>query len=658
MNISTVYPADDIVTADFIVSADNTGKADCTADIQNVLNVCYNIGGGTVYLPAGKYLLKSSITIPAFVTLRGDWQDPDTGTDYGTIIIADVPSIDSANPALFTIGGSAAAMGLTVYYPNQNIADPKPYPFTFYINGIGENYMLQSVINCTVINGYRGVGVCVDEKNAHEMMSVENLKGCFLSVGAAAYNQADVGTWKNLTINNKYWAEASTEFAVTDSAALDEYTLNNAEGLIAGDLEWTEFADINISGRKIGVHVVKGKRIEFAGSFFDLNISECETGILVDSVDERWGIVIARGNVSSIINNTNGNVKLTDVKVSGEQVGKITVCEVDLSHLNVNYHASPSKVTSNLLTIKAAGNVDISELLQAELDKLSASGGIVYLPAGKYRLSQAINVPAGVELRGSSACPTRDQSGSDKGTVIFADFGAVNDSEANTAQALITLGGDNAGIRGIRFIYDKNPSSSALAHSYTIRGTANGVYAINICMVASDRGIDFRGCDNHGIKKIVGVWYTNIMAVGGKNGIVEGCLYNPSNYARNGYAIPEWSSGERGIFKTLIDPITRIRTTAIIVANSENQLIFNTFAYGVKTFLVNNGGKNLTLVNVGADNIGKEAPLINTNGGSLTGVNIMRYNGYSYENNGTELKLYNRLSINEFDEPAVEISGN
>jgi hypothetical protein len=639
---------------DYTITANKTGVVDSTNAIQIALNECYNAGGGTVYLPSGKYLVKSGIKIPAFVTLCGDWNDPDISTDYGTIIIADVPSTDEANPALFTIGGSAAAMGLTIYYPNQSITDVKPYPYTFYVNGIGENYMLQSVINCTVINGYRGIGVCIDEKNAHEMMSVETVKGCFLSVGATAYNQADVGTWKNLTIDNKYWAEASAEFAVTDKAALDEYTLNNAKGLVAGDLEWTEFANINISQRKVGVHVVKGKRIEFAGSFFDLNVTDCETGLLVDSIDERWGMVIARSNVSSIINNTKGNVKLTDVKVSGKQEGKITVCEADLSYLNVPYHAAPSEVKTNIITVKADKNLetDISGVLQQELDKAALSGGIVYLQAGKYRLSQAITIPAGVELRGSSSCPTRDQNGSDKGTVIFADYGKDTDT------ALITLDGDNAGICGIRFIYDKNPSSLAEPYSYTIRGNGKGVYAVNLCMVASDKGIDFRNCDNHFIKKIVGVWYTNIMVVGGKNGIVEGCLYNPSNYSRNSYGIEGWSTGERNIFKTLIDAVTRVKTDAIIVDESENQLILNTFAYGVKTFLVNNGGKDLTLVNVGADNIGKEAPLINTNGGSLIGVNIMRYNGISYVNNGTDLKLYNRLSINEFIEPAVEESSN
>ena len=41
----------------------------------------------TVYLPAGVYAVSGKIQIPPYVTLRGDWQDPDTGGDgCGTVI--------------------------------------------------------------------------------------------------------------------------------------------------------------------------------------------------------------------------------------------------------------------------------------------------------------------------------------------------------------------------------------------------------------------------------------------------------------------------------------------------------------------------------------------------------------------------------------------
>lgn len=78
------------------------------------------------------------------------------------------------------------------------------------------------------------------------------------------------------------------------------------------------------------------------------------------------------------------------------------------------------------------------------------------------------------------------------------------------------------------------------------------------------------------------------------------------------------------------------------------------FAYGVKTLIVNHNSTDVKIVNVGADNIGKETPLLQTEGGSILGVNIMRYNGKSYQNSGADLKLYNRLTINIKIEPTVK----
>lgn len=88
--------------------------------------------------------------------------------------------------------------------------------------------------------------------------------------------------------------------------------------------------------------------------------------------------------------------------------------------------------------------------------------------------------------------------------------------------------------------------------------------------------------------------------------------------------------------------------------NIPEQTIMSVFAYGVKTLIVNHNSTDVKIVNVGADNIGKETPLLQTEGGSILGVNIMRYNGKSYQNNGTDLKLYNRLTINIKIEPTVK----
>ena len=666
--VATVYPTDDVVIADIVLTeapyaADGSGLTDCTQTIQDALNDCYAAGGGTVFLPAGRYLVTGPIRIPAFVTLRGDWQDPDTGNDYGTVILADVPSADTATPALFTVGGSAGAMGLTVYYPSQSLADVKPYPFAFYVNGGGADFMLQSVVNCTVINGYRGLGVCVTGEG-HEMMTAEGFKGTFLHVGAEAYNQSDVGTWKNVSIGNQYWSQAGAGLAAADRGALDAYTKAHATGLILGDLEWTEFANLAVSGCKTGVHIVKGRRIEFAGSMVGVDIADCVTGLLVDSIDNRWGMAVAKGSIAgctAVENNAKGYVKLTDVTLDGKVkgCGKVVQYCAGLSELDINYNRAPVKCRAALFIVQADNNreSDISVVLQQALDEAgSAGGGVVYLPAGRYLLQRPVTVPAGVELRGSGSVATREQINSSRGTLIYADWGeAATDAAADSGQALITLAGAHAGLRNLRFVYPGNifVPDGVKPFNYTVRGAAQGVYAVNVCFTGSYNGVDFRGCNGHLIKKLVGVCYNNTMAVGGKNGMVEGCLQNANIAFRNDFQIAGWPVGEEQLFSTLINPITRQMSKIIRAQGAENQLVLNTFAYGAKHFLVSEDS-GVRLVNIGADNLLENSPMLVTTGGSVTAVNMMRYNGYSFQNGGADLALYNRLTIGLKYEPTLD----
>ena len=228
--VETVYPTDDVVIADIILtevpySADNTGNADVTAVLQKAIDDCAANGGGTVWLPEGEYRLTGNVYIRQFVTVRGEYQDPDEGKEYGTVIIADVPSEDIMTPGLFTVGASAGAVGLTVWYPEQDIENVKPYPYTFYAPG-NADYMLNTIKNCTLINSYRGIGACSECENdiyqCHEMLTIENVKGTCLYEGLNSYNSADVDTVKTLYIDNKYWAEAGEAFNAPEEKLIDD----------------------------------------------------------------------------------------------------------------------------------------------------------------------------------------------------------------------------------------------------------------------------------------------------------------------------------------------------------------------------------------------------------------------------------------------------
>lgn len=660
--IQTKYETDDVVVADVIVDpekydVDPTGKKDSTTGLQKALNDARKMDGGTVWLPAGQYLISRPITIPAFVTLRGDWQDPDVGNEYGTVLLLNVPAV-SENDMTGTIyvSGSAGVMGLTVFYPNQSLDDVKPYPFTFYVNGLGDGYMLQSIVNCTLLNSYKGIGACVDGASPHEMMTIENVKGTVLHLGAEAYNQADVGTWKNLYFTPDYWANAPAGFNAPNKETLAAYTKEHAVGLRLGDLEWTQFAHIRLSHFQTGIHIVTGKRIQFAGSIYDAQVTDCGTALLADNMDERWGAVIANSTLSgdhALLNNTGGQFRLAGVVLKGDTRGDILIDPAENAGFAEVPNRNPQKPASNLQVVAAdkTGKTDISEVLQKALDSMASSGGIVYLPAGLYRLDKPVTVPAGVELRGASSVAQREQYTKSEGTLILVYPNESNDNvEAALSQVLVTLNGDNAGVRGVRFLYPDVISAAAKGlpipmSGYTIRGNGAGVYCINVAITGGYNGIDFKNCDNHIIKRFVGSCVSNAMSVGGNNGLIEGCLQNGNTFCRMALSqdvvtpVPETQ-----VFEMVFDPILRQQSVFIQVQkDAKGQMIFNSFAYGVKT-LISSGG-TVKVINVGADNIGSDTPMVDAWNGTMHVTNMMRYNGFSYSCKNAMIAIYNRLTI-------------
>lgn len=311
-------------------AVDQTGKYDSTDGIQKALWDCFYAGGGTVYLPAGTYLITDTIYVPSYVTLRGDYQDPDAlaedeDLEYGTIILADVETADSDTTGTFILRGSSGVVGMTVYYPEQTLADVLPYPYTFYVPIGTDGSRVMTIKDVTVINGYQGIGT-QDDKN-HECLLVENFKGTFLKTGLAIHNQSDVGRVNEVTISSKYWAEAAVScMKKEEEYSIEAYTKDNTIGLLASCLEWTTFSKIAIDSCKTAVHLkdgggrtIEGKSLN-AISMFDVAISNCGKGFLAEGMDPRWGSIIARSSLNEVENNTTAMVKMTDVDADVKRV--------------------------------------------------------------------------------------------------------------------------------------------------------------------------------------------------------------------------------------------------------------------------------------------------------------------------------------------------
>ena len=687
--VETVYPTEDVVVADIVLTeppynADNTGKEDVTAILNRAIKDCFNNGGGTVFLPVGNYRLTGNIDILPFVTVRGDWANPTIyGNAYGTVILADVPSSDAFTPGLFTVGGSAGAMGLTVYYPNQSITAPVPYPYTFYVNGNGASYMLQSIVNVTLLNSYRGIGACAVTRNGiyecHEMLTVDNFYATVLCEGISTYNSADVDTYKNIFISPSYWVQAGKDYNAPTWAQLSSFTRENTTALRIGDLEWPQFANIHISDCKYGLLFDHGIRISFSGTFYDLYVDRCTYGLYapegtINAREKSWGIAIGRGSIYgseyAIYNPGKAALVLTDTDVQGKvkAVNMINDTLTDLSDFAPDYNKTYTKPIENLSVVQAdrTGHTDTSSTIQQVLDSL-ADGGVCYLPAGMYRLDAPLTVPAGVELRGSGSVATRDQQSSVKGTQLLAYYGyEENDT------ALITLNGNNAGVNAIRTVFVKNnpnPDGENGIYNPTkpaILVKADSCYIVNSNVNLASVAVQLENCDGFFSDKLIGCCYSAMFkAENCTNVWLEGSLFNGNNIPRNGYAatdIPElqnWMTEDK-VFTHLFDPILRKECTYIRLHNTQ-ATVLNCFIYGGRCFAETENSHFLA-INFGCDGQSKTMSMLQITGGEMTAINSMRSTfdgrdgaGKSYTaDKSAVIRLYNRLSVDlSYKEPNI-----
>jgi hypothetical protein len=674
--VETVFPSDDVIVADLDVTdfgADPTGREDSTAAIQEALATCRDAGGGTVWAPAGTYKVSDTLEVFAYCTLRGDHRDldeqplgdPDAPAGLGTVLEAHLPSGEDG-PALLRVGGSAGVVGLTTYYPEQDAADPVPYGWTVEIPGLAwignENYMLGTVEDVTFLNSYRGLGISTMRNDrgegpgaqGHELANVRNVSGTVLFEGAAGYNGADVGVWEDVRFDNGYWAGAGEEYGAPDREVLDAWTREHGTGFVLADLEWDQFTGLHAADYAVGIKAVEGPRASFTGVFVDAEIVDSGIAVLVEDADERWGTSFAssvlEGSDAAVRNASSGYVKLTDTEVDGAVEGTVHVLDgpdgvPELTDTRIaprpaellfDVTASPYDVPR---TPKQFSDFDATAGIQAALDDAGeAGGGIVYLPAGWYTVRGHLTVPAGVELRGASAVPNRTSLVESSGTVLMAyegrqdDTGEASVEAAAEATAVVTLAGEDAGVRGLRVLYpENNPASDAGAvpYPFAIRGDAPGVYAVNVGLDNAWNAVDLTAdADGFLVRRALGIFLSEGVRVdGASDGVVDGVLSNGNVMTRNAYGLPGWVE-EANLFAQVIDGVSRQREVLVRAIGAQGLEVRNTFAYGSHDGIVASDGATVTAFNLGTDNLGPGGHTVDADDSSaVTVVNLMRYNG-------------------------------
>lgn len=682
----------ELIVADAVVTdkpfyADPTGQYDSTTAIQNAINSVYHNGGGTVYIPAGEYLITSPLRICPFVSVVGEYYDPDSddlSNGYGTVFIADVESTENEMPALITVGGSAGVKGLTVYYPDQSTDSVKPYPYTIYIPGHGADgnptdYMLMTVQDVTVINGYRGILASKYNDFVNEQIYIMNFKGTFLERGLELYNCADASAVQNVCFHSSYWANALDGYNCSDESEIRAITGDDAIAFMFSDVEWSAYSNLRADGYATGMQIIKGIRAEFNGSIYNLMLTSCKCGLNVEYLDTRTGFGLGviggkiEGSEYAAINTSGGNVRLTDVELIGDyNKRQIELIKSNISdYPHVGSDITPYITQSKLTVFKAdtTGLIDCSQELQAVLDETAAQGGgIVYLPAGYYNVSCAVVIPERVDLRGAGSLPMRDEFDCSLGTVIFSQYGRNIDDPEN-APALFTLQ-KNSSLRNVRILYnytdvlrDYNSNNKNFTmYPFMIRGIGENVSIINIAMLSPVYGIEMKNADRYNIAFVTaGAYNETIRISDSQNGYIGFVLNNVTTNFRHAF----WKSSHYAElfpngWETSPETELESNTNSFYMAMDHLQIIHmvnstgrieHAFSYAAKNILFSENSQ-VEAICIGRDcwwqyEVGdSNAVIVCMDCSDVRVFGIQRFNGVTYTTDGTgELLAVGRVVI-------------
>ena len=335
--IKTIYTSKDWVISDFIVTdfgAKGEPGFDNRESFQKAIDAAYNDGGGVVYVPSGNYEFRTAFTekksvtvkdtgtqqnpkpfyewydyqyvlsLPPSVQLRGDWADPKKhgGKVLGTVLEVrvgkDSPNHDGyieaqwrdsqARNALrstktsiadrfIQMNGGTGITNLSIWYPEQNINDIKPYPWTLYQMS-GNSATIENV---TLVNSYNGF-----YSAPSELHYVYNSYITALKTGIEIHICTDIGRVENIKISPEYWANSGLE-NTPSLEVLTAYTKANATGFKMHRSDWEYVSDLYVSGYNVGMRVGREPGFKDApnAQFYRLHIENCVTALEADDVN-------------------------------------------------------------------------------------------------------------------------------------------------------------------------------------------------------------------------------------------------------------------------------------------------------------------------------------------------------------------------------------
>jgi len=527
----TVHTTNELIVVPFDALADfgivGDGVTDVTDEIQQALVIIANLGGGTLFLPAGFYKVGGNLTIPGGVTLRGDWRKPEPGSAItGTVLMAYAGRNDENAPYFITLSDSGGVNGVAVWYPEQLPTDIQPYPITFGNGGAA------TIENITLVNTWFGFSSFRNGTTGRPF--VRNIYGTPLKTGIEFDCIADIGRIETVHFSPDYWAGSGLTNAPTGGEH-EAWLYNNGTGVILRRLDWSYSCYVDVEGYNIGVALRPSRNDGHVpnGQSYGFNLIDCKYGIYLEASSyagyqftrftirgAETGVYISPSHSESVMMHTctieasaaavqceapNGRLLMTScdfqqgvVRMDG---GYLSVLNSDFDNAGAHIELTQQTKGATILGNRFAGGPRIVENTDYPVHIDNTPQDLDPLPPYDFKKPETVYMPPTTNLYIVTDSPYNAQAdGVTDDTAAFSQ--ALADAAASGGGTVFVPAGNyrldgtltvptGVELRGIFDIPHGTATKGSLLNIYSGHNESNGVPFIQLEAASGIKGLNF-----------------------------------------------------------------------------------------------------------------------------------------------------------------------
>jgi len=178
-------------------------KSNDTEAFQKVLSAAARAGGGTVYVPAGQYLITDTLTVPTGVELRGIFEGPPHTMVVGSCLLTKMGHGQEQGLPFIRLSASSGIRGLNIWYPQQDYRKLSPYPYPWTIQALGRGCWVKDVC---LGNSWQGVDFATALDTGGHF--IQGLRGTVLRRGLVVGHSTGTGYVENPYFDHSFWVGA------------------------------------------------------------------------------------------------------------------------------------------------------------------------------------------------------------------------------------------------------------------------------------------------------------------------------------------------------------------------------------------------------------------------------------------------------------------